>query len=275
MGARRIPPDEVQRLAALHHATRLPGSAPEEAFDRITRMASRVTGAPIALVSLVGKDVQWFKSRCGFEPHSTARDVSFCGHAILSDEPMVVPDATRDRRFAGNPIVPDHESRTLDQAGLECLGDLARMVEQLIYHRQLAMAAQSLTESLSMAGAARSVVVMRQLRERGVTLSIGDFGTGHASFAYLTRLPVDKLKIDRSFIDDMAHSPESLAIVQAMIAMAHRSRLTVIAEGVETADQVAAPRRAECDQIQGYYFSKPLRAADCAAWIRERIEQAA
>ena len=628
MQAPRIPQDEVRRLAALH-ATRLLGSAPEEAFDRITRMACRVTGAPIALVSLVGKEVQWFKSRCGFEPHGTARDISFCGHAILSDEPMIVPDAARDRRFAGNPIVLgqphvrfyagvqlysvdrmkigtlcvlDHRPRTVEDADLECLRDLARMVEQLIYHRQLAMAAQSLqaqlgsdvgdgiggagvpaaaaevdfflthdiltglanrqalvraigrgvngwreradgavvacvnldrfkhlnellghrggdealvavtrslqqhmgdgdmlaragndefvlllndagdetqahqllerllaavnrriiaggneialtcsigyarypddgedadallnnaasamrhakdlgggaiaryaaeqrselgrrlrleshlrraaangelflqyqpkidlktghaagfeallrwqhpeygvispeefvpiaeetglivsigewalrsavaqlgarqaeglpplpvavnlsarqflqtdvvatvsslldeagidpavleielTESLSMADPARSVVVMRQLRERGVTLSIDDFGTGYSSFAYLTRLPIDKLKIDKSFIDEMAHSPESLAIVQAMIAMAHRLRLTVIAEGVETADQVAALRRAECDQIQGYYYSKPLRAADCAAWIRERVDQAA
>ncbi|WP_312517679.1 sensor domain-containing phosphodiesterase [Massilia sp.] len=630
MQAPRIPLDEVRRLAALH-ATHLLGSAPEEAFDRITRIASRVTRTPIALVSLVGKDVQWFKSRCGFELQSTARDISFCGHAILGDEPMVVPDATLDRRFAGNPIVTgephvrfyagvqlysvdrmkigtlcvlDHEARTLADADLECLRDLARMVEQMIYHRQLAAAAQSLhaqlagqpggagratapglpaaaaevefflthdvltglanrqalvraiqngivrwrdraasavvacvnldrfkrlnellghragdealvavtrslqqhlgdgdmlaragndefvlllndagdetrsrellgrlmaavnrqiiaggneialtcsigyarypddgddadallnnaasamrhakalgggaiaqfaagqrrelgrrltleshlrraadsgelflqyqpkidlrsgqaagfeallrwqhpefgvispeefvpiaeetglivpigewalrtavaqlatwqaeglpplpvavnlsarqflqtdvvalvsgllseagiapevleielTESLSMADPARSVVVMRQLRALGVTLSIDDFGTGYSSFAYLNRLPIDKLKIDKSFIQDMAHSAESLAIVGAMIAMAHRLHLAVVAEGVETSDQVAALRRAECDQIQGFFYSKPLRAADCAAWIRDRIEQAA
>jgi len=175
MQAPRSPLDEVRRLAALH-ATQLLGSAPEEAFDRITRMASRITRAPIALVSLVGKDIQWFKSRCGFEPQSTARDISFCGHAILGDEPMVVPDATLDRRFAGNPIVTgephvrfyagvqlysvdrmkigtlcvlDHEARTLADADLECLRDLARMVEQMIYHRQLAAAAQSLHAQLA------------------------------------------------------------------------------------------------------------------------------
>jgi GAF domain-containing protein len=94
-----IPVDEARRLTALH-ATRLLGSAPEEAFDRITRMAARLLNAPTALVSLVDKDVQWFKSRCGFESAETARDISFCGHAILDREPLVVGDATKDERFA-------------------------------------------------------------------------------------------------------------------------------------------------------------------------------
>src|SRR6478609_477484 len=90
-----IPVDEARRLTALH-ATRLLGSAPEETFDRITRMAARLLHAPTALVSLVDKDVQWFKSRCGFEGSETARDISFCGHAILENEPLVVNDAAKD-----------------------------------------------------------------------------------------------------------------------------------------------------------------------------------
>jgi len=126
-----------------------------------------------------------------------------------------------------------------------------------------------LTESVSMADPERSVVVMRGLGELGVTLSIDDFGTGYSSFSYLHRLPLDKLKIDKSFVQDMAHSAESSAIVQAIVAMAHRLQLAVIAEGVEDADQVAALRRADCDQIQGYYYSRPLAAQDCAAFIRQ------
>jgi EAL domain-containing protein (putative c-di-GMP-specific phosphodiesterase class I) len=125
-----------------------------------------------------------------------------------------------------------------------------------------------LTESVSMADPERSVVVMRGLGDLGVMLSIDDFGTGYSSFAYLRRLPLDKLKIDKSFVQDMAHSAESSAIVQAIVAMAHRLQLAVIAEGVETADQVAALRKADCDQIQGYYYSKPLAAEDCAEFIR-------
>ena len=616
----RIPLDEAQRLAALH-ATNLLGSGSEESFDRITRTAARLLDVPIALVSLVDRDRQWFKSRTGMDTCETPRDISFCGHAILADEPLVVPDASRDARFEDNPLVTgdphlrfyagvqlysidhkkigtlcviDRRPREIRPAELDALRDLARTVEQLIYSRQLAMAAQSLseelraerashgasgastgtagqlewlvahdvltglpnrqemvraiqasivrcrehgrpalvaclnidrfkrfnellghrvadeilvniarsvqallregdllarsgsdeflillhargdhpeperalerimtvanraipapggeialtfsigtalmprdgddadallnnavtamryakkqgrgeiqpysstlrtetsrrltleshlrralaqdelfveyqpkvdlrsgrlagfealvrwrhpefgvirpdefipiaeetglivpisdwvlrtavvqlgewqaagldvvpvavnlsarqflqsdviasvtallkassvppellelelTESVSMADPERSVVVMRGLGDLGVTLSIDDFGTGYSSFGYLKRLPLDKLKIDKSFVQDMGHSAESLAIVQAIVAMAHRLQLSVIAEGGETAEQVAALRKAECDQLQGYYYSKPLSAAACTDFI--------
>ncbi len=612
----RIPLDEAQRLAALH-ATTLLGSPPEESFDRVTRTAARMLQVPIALVSLVDRDRQWFKSRTGLEACETTRDISFCAHAILEDEPLVVADAEQDARFADNPLVTgslhlrfyagvqlysidrkklgtlcviDREPRTLAAGELDALRDLARMVEELVYHRQLAMAAQALgeamqagdckpgartqgelawmvahdvltglpnrqamlraieasiagwrehdrpalvaclnidrfkhfnellghhagdeilvaiarslhallregdmlarsgsdefllllhargdhreperalerlmdtanraipapggeialtvsigtallprdgidadtllnnavtamrhakaqgrggiqpfepgqrsdqgrrltleshlrralaqdelfvqyqpqvdlrsgqlagfealvrwrhpefgtirpdefipiaeetglivpigewvmrtalaqllawrqeglpvvpmavnlsarqflqsdvlgtisqlleetglaaellelelTESVSMADPARSIVVMQGLGDLGLSLSIDDFGTGYSSFSYLKRLPIDKLKIDKSFVQDMAHSAESNAIVQAIVAMSHRLQLRVIAEGVETADQVAALRKADCDQIQGYYYSRPLAAQDCAAFIR-------
>lgn len=616
----RIPLDEAQRLAALH-ATNLLGSGSEESFDRITRTAARLLDVPIALVSLIDRDRQWFKSRAGLDASETPRDISFCGHAILVDEPLVVPDASRDARFEDNPLVTgdphlrfyagvqlysidrkkigtlcviDRRPREIGPGELDALRDLARTVEQLIYSRQLAVAAQSLseelraerashgaatatagtagqlewlvahdvltglpnrqemvraiqasiarcrehgrpalvaclnidrfkrfnellghrvadeilvniarsvqallregdllarsggdeflillhargdhpeperalerimavanraipapggeialtfsigtalmpkdgddadallnnavtamryakkqgrgeiqpyaatlrtesgrrltleshlrralaqdelfveyqpkvdlrsgrlagfealvrwrhpefgvirpdefipiaeetglivpisdwvlrtavvqlgawraagldvvpvavnlsarqflqsdviasvtallkassvppellelelTESVSMADPERSVVVMRGLGDLGVTLSIDDFGTGYSSFGYLKRLPLDKLKIDKSFVQDMGHSAESLAIVQAIVAMAHRLQLSVIAEGGETAEQVAALRKAACDQLQGYYYSKPLSAAACTDFI--------
>ena len=621
----RIPLDEAQRLAALH-ATNLLGSCPEESFDRITRTAARLLDVPIALVSLIDRDRQWFKSRTGMDTCETPRDISFCGHAILADEPLVVPDASRDLRFDDNPLVTgsphlrfyagvqlysidrkkigtlcviDRRPREIGPAELDALRDLARTVEQLIYSRQLAMAAQSLseelraerashgahgaaagtagqlewlvahdvltglpnrqemvraiqasiarcrehgrpalvaclnidrfkrfnellghrvadeilvniarsvqallregdllarsgsdeflillharrdhpeperalerimtvanraipapggelaltfsigtarlpkdgddadallnnavtamryakkqgrgeiqpysstlrtetsrrltleshlrralaqdelfveyqpkvdlrsgglagfealvrwrhpefgvirpdefipiaeetglivpisdwvlrtavaqlgewraagldvapvavnlsarqflqsdviasvtalleasgvppellelelTESVSMADPERSVVVMRGLGDLGVTLSIDDFGTGYSSFGYLKRLPLDKLKIDKSFVQDMGHSAESLAIVQAIVAMAHRLQLSVIAEGGETAEQVAALRKADCDQLQGYYYSRPLSAPACTDFILARAQ---
>ena len=614
-----IPLDEARRLTALH-ATRLLHTAPEDAFDRITRMASRLLKMPIALVSLVDKEDQWFKSRRGMDLQGTPRDISFCGHAILDNEPLVVPDATQDARFADNPMVVnpphvrfyagvqlysidrmplgtlcvmDREPRTLTPEELDVLRDLARMTEQLIHFRQLATAAQSLhshvyvdnadpdlaaaagqvefllthdmltglanrqvlaktiaqnldgwkadglhtlvatvnvdkfkrlnellghhagdkalvaitwslqnllrpgdmlaragsdefvvllpglgddsvardrlrqllqavtreftapggavpltssigyaiypedgedgdlllnhatmavrrakalgggqiqryseelqqalnrkltlenelrhalereelrlvyqpkidlrgggvaglevlvrwkhpehgaispaefipiaeesglvvpigewilrtavaqrrawsaagvpdvpvavnlsgkqflgtdvvalvrgvledsgldphllelelTESISMDDPGRTAELMRQLRELGATLSIDDFGTGYSSLSYLKRLPLDKLKIDRSFIIDVHQSGESLAMVKAIIAMAHTLRLAVIAEGVEYEEQLAALRGADCDQIQGDYYSRPLDAEACAAYLRER-----
>jgi diguanylate cyclase (GGDEF)-like protein len=613
-----IPIDEARRLAALH-ATRLLGSPPEDAFDRITRMATRLLKVPIALVSLVDKDVQWFKSRCGFAAEQTARAVSFCGHAILDHEPLVVPDALEDPRFADNPLVTgpsrvrfyagvqlysidrqpigtlcvlDRVPRRLSGDELGILRDLARMVEQLIHHRQLATAAQSLhshvyvdpdnpelsaaagqvefllnhdvltglanrqamvrtvernlaawkkqdietlvatinldkfkrineqlghhagdkalvditrslqtllrpgdllaragndefvlllpglgddsaardrlrglmhavnrefpspggaipltcsigyaifpqdgdsgdvllnnanmatrrakefgggqiqrfseelrqalnrklvlesqlrraleqnelflvyqpkidlkhetvaglevllrwrhpehglvspeefipvaeesgqiveigewvlrsavaqarrwaeaglrvpvavnlsarqflhsdivatveqvvrearldpallelelTESMSIDDPARSAELLGRLRALGVSLSIDDFGTGYSSLSYLKRLPVHKLKIDISFVQDMCQSSESLAMVKAIIAMAHSLHLGVIAEGVEHRDQLESLRAAGCDQIQGFYFSRPLEAAACADYLRRQ-----
>ena len=613
-----IPIDEARRLAALH-ATRLLGSQPEQSFDRITRMATRLLKMPMATVSLIDKDIQWFKSRCGIDASQTSRDVSFCAHAILDHEPMVIPDARLDPRFADNPMVLgaphvrfyagvqlysidrmplgtlcvlDRVPRKLADDELDVLRDLARLVEQLIHHRQLASAAQSLhahvhiasgagdaelsaaasqvefllthdvltglanrqslvraigdslaawkkdrvqtlvatlnldkfkrlnellghhagdkalvaitwtlqnllrpgdvlaragndefvlllpglgddsiardrlrqlmqavnrefrtpggtipltcsvgyaifpedgedgdvllnraamatrrakefgggqiqrfsgelnqaverkmtletqlrralandelhlvyqpkvalrggavaglevllrwrhpqhgtispvefipiaedsglivpigewvlrkavaqscawraaglpqvpiavnlsarqflhtdivgtvgavmrearlppgvlelelTESMSIGDPQRSAALMRELRELGLTLSIDDFGTGYSSLSYLKRLPVDKLKIDRSFVLDVDQSSESLAMVKAIIAMAHSLHMEVIAEGVDGIGQLEALRAAGCDQIQGYYFSQPLDAAACADYL--------
>lgn len=99
-----VPTNEAQRLQALHRL-RLLDSEPEERFDRLTRLARRLFGTEIALVSLVDADRQWFKSRQGFGPSETSRDVSFCAHAVAADRALVVPDATTDARFADNPLV--------------------------------------------------------------------------------------------------------------------------------------------------------------------------
>ncbi|MFQ1814916.1 sensor domain-containing diguanylate cyclase [Aeromonas veronii] len=99
-----IPPDEVLRLETLRRLSLLDSEA-EERFDRLTRMARRVFNVPIALVSLVDEDRQWFKSCIGLEVRETARDISFCGHAIMGNETFIVPDASQDPRFADNPLV--------------------------------------------------------------------------------------------------------------------------------------------------------------------------
>lgn len=109
MASAPLPPDEPQRLDALRRLLIL-DTPPEERFDRIVRFAAEEFDAPIALVSLVDRDRQWFKARVGLEACQTSRDAAFCAHAILAPEVMVVEDALADPRFADNPLVlgPPH-----------------------------------------------------------------------------------------------------------------------------------------------------------------------
>ncbi|MDO8903217.1 GAF domain-containing protein [Hydrogenophaga sp.] len=102
-----LPRNEARRLDALRSLLIL-DTPPEERFDRISAFAAKEFDVPIALVSLVDRDRQWFKSNFGLEVCETPRDVSFCSHAILKPEPLVVPDALRDPRFADNPLVTGH-----------------------------------------------------------------------------------------------------------------------------------------------------------------------
>ncbi|MBW8366565.1 MAG: EAL domain-containing protein [Arenimonas sp.] len=115
-----------------------------------------------------------------------------------------------------------------------------------------------LTESSLMENTERTVDTLTSLKAMGLAITIDDFGTGYSSLAYLRRFPIDKLKIDIAFIRDITTSPDDATIALAIITMAHSLKLTVIAEGVETMEQLTYLRRHRCDQIQGYLFSRPL-----------------
>ena len=117
-----------------------------------------------------------------------------------------------------------------------------------------------LTESLVMQDVDRAIETMKELRALGVRLSIDDFGTGYSSLSALKRFPVERLKIDRSFIQDLPDDEDDCAVASAVISLGQKLNLRVIAEGVETEAQVAFLRENHCDELQGYHFSRPVAA---------------
>lgn len=126
-----------------------------------------------------------------------------------------------------------------------------------------------ITESIFMNNEPTTMGALKVLHENGIRLTIDDFGTGYSSLAYLNRFRVDAVKIDRSFVKDTTSSRDAATLVEAIIAMAHALNLTIIAEGVETAEQLALLRDLGCDMIQGYVFSPPLPADDITALLKE------
>ncbi|WP_024645616.1 putative bifunctional diguanylate cyclase/phosphodiesterase [Pseudomonas syringae] len=124
-----------------------------------------------------------------------------------------------------------------------------------------------LTESSLMENTSHTIATLETLRASGVSISIDDFGTGYSSLAYLRRFPIDKLKIDIAFIREVTSNPQDAAIARAIIELAHSLGLKVIAEGVETPEQLAFLRKNQCDQIQGYLISKPLPLAELETFL--------
>jgi EAL domain-containing protein (putative c-di-GMP-specific phosphodiesterase class I) len=145
--------------------------------------------------------------------------------------------------------------------------NLPQLVERVLAETELEARWLELeiTESMLMENSDRNFEILHALNERGVGLSIDDFGTGYSSLAYLKRMPIDTLKIDRSFVKDILEDSNDAAVVQAIIAMAHNLRLRVVAEGTETREQVTFLRAQGCDETQGFYFSRPLPANEIRA----------
>jgi EAL domain-containing protein (putative c-di-GMP-specific phosphodiesterase class I) len=122
------------------------------------------------------------------------------------------------------------------------------------------------TEGVMMKNIAVTLDIMHKLKAIGCKLSIDDFGTGYSSLGYISRFPLDKLKIDQSFVRAMLTSQTNMAIVDTIIRLANNLHLRVIAEGVETAEEMAALAARRCDEVQGYYFAKPMPAEELSRW---------
>jgi diguanylate cyclase (GGDEF)-like protein/PAS domain S-box-containing protein len=170
------------------------------------------------------------------------------GHGSLT---MAVNMSALQFRKAG---LEDTVVRALHDAGV-----LARSVEL------------ELTESVIMHGVDATLATLKKLAALGLQLSIDDFGTGYSSLSYLKRFPIHKLKIDQSFVRDLVTDVNDAAIVRTIIVMAHSLNLRVVAEGVETAEQLAFLREAGCNEMQGYYFSRPVPADELLALLQSGI----
>lgn len=155
-----------------------------------------------------------------------------------------------------HPNLPELVARILDQAELS--------------HEYLEL---ELTEATAMENPLHAIAVMNRLHERGIRMSIDDFGTGYSSLSYLKKFKVYKLKIDQSFVHDLNEDADDKAIVTAIINLASSLGLKTIAEGVETAEQLAYLRLQGCDEVQGYYFSRPLPADEFDRFVRQQSPQ--
>jgi len=151
-------------------------------------------------------------------------------------------------------------------------GKLPALVRQVLDESGLAPERLELevTESVAMYDVALTIATLNEIRDAGVHLSIDDFGTGYSSMSYLKRFPISKLKIDQSFVRDMAADTEDAAIAAAVVSLGHSLRFKVIAEGVETGEQRELLASYQCDEAQGYLFNRPVPAEEFARLLHER-----
>lgn len=146
----------------------------------------------------------------------------------------------------------------------ELIDDTLQQAELPSYHLEL-----EITEGTVMQSPPQAIETMKKLRARGIHLAMDDFGTGYSSLAYLKQFPLNTLKIDKAFIDDM-NTARGRNMVDTIMTIAHNLSLSVVAEGVEQEEQLAMLRKLRCDVIQGYYYSKPLSDSEFTQFLQEQ-----
>lgn len=224
------------------------------------------TGAIMGVEALL----RWQHPRLGnVEPARFIPIAQACGLIDPIGEWVILQACMQNRKWQDAGLMPvriavNLSSREFMRPGLE-----ARIARSLAAARLNPSCLElELTESVSMDDPDKTLPLMHRLKELGICLSIDDFGTGYSNMQYLQRFPVDKLKIDGTFISEIATNPDSLAITDAMVSVAHRLGMKVVAEMAETESQVTLLASCGCDQVQGFYFSEPVCADHCAQLLR-------
>jgi diguanylate cyclase (GGDEF)-like protein/PAS domain S-box-containing protein len=222
--------------------------------------------------------VRWHHPRRGLIMPGEFIPVAEENDLILQLGEWIIGQACRDNQAwiaAGLPALPVAVNLSARQFDRQ---DIPALLLRVFQETGLApgLLELEITESLSMQDPQKTFEIIGRLKAIGVSVAIDDFGTGYSSLAYLKRFPVDKLKLDRSFINEITSSPDDNAIATAIIEMAHSLRLQVVAEGVERVSQMNLLRARGCDQMQGFLFSPALPAPEFAALLRSgrRLELA-
>lgn len=229
------------------------------------------SGRVIGLEALI----RWHHPELGMVPPDRFIAVAESSGLIVEIGSWVLQEACRQMRQWRDELGLDEVIMAVNISVLQFTrGDLLQAVQSALEASGLppSMLELELTESVLLREADQALEIMQQLRALGVKMSIDDFGTGYSSLSYLKQLPVDKLKIDRSFVKDVIVDADDAAIAHAVISLAHILGLSVIAEGVESADQLAFLQTRSCDQYQGYFFSRPLPATECSSLLARAVQ---
>jgi PAS domain S-box-containing protein/diguanylate cyclase (GGDEF)-like protein len=249
-------------------------TALRRAVDRNELMLHYQPQVDLASGAIVGAEalLRWNHPERGMVSPGTFIALAEESGLILPIGTWVLMTACAQIRYwqeAGLPVVPVSVNLSVYQFSDEIVGTLKFILDA--YGVDPALLELELTESASMADAGKSYELLAQLKAMGIRLAIDDFGTGYSNLNYLKRFPVDKLKLDKSFVDDILEDDNDLAISRAVIAMAHGLHLTVVAEGVETAGQLAVLAEMGCDMVQGYYYSKAVAPDAFARMLAEGL----
>jgi len=214
--------------------------------------------------------VRWHNPRLGLVPPDYFIALAEKMGLIEPIGEWVLFEACRqNQRWAADGMTPVHMSVNVEARQFQ-RASLTALVRRALDEARLApeWLTLEMTESTLMEGSSDTIVLLSELRDQGVSLALDDFGTGYSSLSYLKRFPLDRLKLDKSFVRDIDRDPDNVAIAGAIINLGHTLRLTVLAEGVETVAELDLLREHLCDQAQGFYFAGALPAADLEVLLR-------
>ena len=222
-------------------------------------------------ISSVEALIRWRHPQKGYVPPQNFIPIAEETGLILPIGEWVLREACRQARVWQQSGLPLRVAVNLSAVQFRQV-DLRTVIHDALAAQQLPakMLELELTESAVMSNAESSVVILEQLSQMGVVVAVDDFGTGYSNMSYLLRFPIDRLKVDASFVRGMTEDPHSMLIVKAIISLAHSLKMKVIAEGVETAAHLEQLRSLGCDQCQGFLFGRPAPARVIEADLRAR-----